>query len=59
MDESKIQEALKTLHGTHALVSKICWSMEDKYSIEDIEKIQNKYPMLKVIFLVLFLIEII
>ena len=24
MDEKNIQEALETLHGTHALVSKIC-----------------------------------
>ena len=39
MNEKKIQEVVKTLHGTHALVSKICWSMEDKYSMEDIEKI--------------------
>ena len=41
MDEKKIQEALKTLHATHALVSKICWSIEEKYSMEDIEKIQK------------------
>ena len=42
MDEKKIQEALNTLHGRHDLVSKNCWSMEDKYSMEDIEKIQKE-----------------
>ena len=36
MDRKKIQEALKTLHGTHDLFSKICWRMEEKYSMEDI-----------------------
>ena len=39
MVENKIQETLNNLHGTHDFVSKICWSMEDKYSMEDIEKI--------------------
>ena len=47
MDEKKIQEALNTLHGTHALVSKICWSMEEKYSMEDIEKIQKAISDIK------------
>ena len=47
MDENKIQEALNTLHGTHALVSKICWRMEEKYSLEDIEKIQKEISDIK------------
>ena len=41
MDEQKIQEALKILHGKHALVSRICWIMEETYSMEDMEKIQK------------------
>ena len=42
MDEKNIQEALKTLHGTHDLVSKIYWSMEEKYSMENMEKIHRE-----------------
>ena len=41
MDEKNIQEALKTLHATHNSVLKICWIMEEKYSMEDIENIQK------------------
>ena len=47
MDENKIQEALNTLHGTHALVLKICWSMEEKYSMDDVEKIQKAISNIK------------
>ena len=47
MDENKIQEALNILHGTHDLVSKKFWSMEEKYSMEDIEKIQKAISNIK------------
>ena len=45
--EKKIQEALNTLHGTPALVLKICCSMEEKSSMEDMEKIQKEIPNTK------------
>ena len=47
MDHNNIQDSLNTLHGTHALVSKICWSMEEKYSMEDIEKIEKAISNIK------------
>ena len=47
MDEKKNQEALNTLHGTHALALKICWSMDEKYSMEDIEKIHKEISDIK------------
>ena len=47
MDENKIQEALNTLHVTHDFVSKICWSMEEKHSMDSIEKIQKEISDIK------------
>ena len=38
MSECKIKEALHTLHGTHALMKNLCWKLEEKYSMEDMEK---------------------
>ena len=51
MDEKKIQEAINTLHRTHYLVSKKIWRMEEKYSMEDIEKIQKAISNIKGKFL--------
>ena len=47
MDENKIQEALNNLNDTHYFVSKNCWSMEDKYYIKDIKKIQKEISDIK------------
>ena len=47
MDEKNIQEALNILHGTHDLVSKTFWSMEEKYCMEDIKKIQKEISNIK------------
>ena len=44
MNEKKIQEALRILHDTQALVSNSCWratSLEDPSFLEDMEKIQR------------------
>ena len=51
MVEKKIQETLNNLHGTHDFVSKKFWNMEDKYSMEDIEKIQRGISNIKCSFL--------
>ena len=44
MNEKKIQESLRILHDTKALVSNSCWkisSLEDPSFLEDMEKIQR------------------
>ena len=38
MSERNIKEALNTLHGTHSLMKYLCWKLEEKYSMEDMEK---------------------
>ena len=51
MSECKIKEALHTLHGTHALMTNHCWKLEDKYSMEDMEKFQKSMTSIKGNFL--------
>ena len=44
MNEKKIQDALRILHDTQALVSIYCWkfySLEESPFLEDMEKIQT------------------
>ena len=44
MNEKKIQESLRILHDTQALVSNSCWratSLEEASFLEDMEKIQR------------------
>ena len=41
MSDCKIKDSLHTLHGTHALMKNICWKLEEKYSMEDMEKFQK------------------
>ena len=39
--ECKIKESLHTLHRTSTFMASLCWNLEDKYSIEDMEKFQK------------------
>ena len=39
------------LHGTYALMTKLCWNLEEKSSIEDIEKFQKAMTSTKGNFL--------
>ena len=67
MNENNIQEALRILHDTQALVSNSCWratSLEDPSFLEDMEKIQRamcniKGNFMSFIFDINFFIELI
>ena len=54
MSECKIKEALHTLHRTSALMTNLCWNLEEKHSIEDMEKFQKAMIITKGNFLQLF-----
>ena len=41
MSECKIKEVLHTLHGTHVLMKNLCWKLEEKSSMEDMDKFQK------------------
>ena len=47
MSECKIKEVLHTLHGTHTLMPNICWKLEEKTSMEDMEKFQKAMTSIK------------
>ena len=50
MNENKIQDALRILHDTQALVSNSCWratSLEEPSFLEDMEKIQRSMCNIK------------
>ena len=51
MNECKIKEALHTLHGTHALMTNLCWKLAGTSSMEDIEKFQKAMTSTKGNFL--------
>ena len=51
MSECKIKEALHTLRETHAFMTNICWKLEEKYSMEDMEKFQKARTRIKGNFL--------
>ena len=51
MSERKVKEALHTLHGTHSLMIDLCWNLEERYSMEDMEKFQKAMTSTKGNFL--------
>ena len=51
ISECNIKEALQTLHGTHALMKNLYWNLEEKYSMEDMEKFQKVMTSIKSNFL--------
>ena len=51
MSECNIKEAVYTLHGTYALMKNICWKLEEKYSMEYLEKFQKAMTSTKGKFL--------
>ena len=51
MSECKIKEDLHTLNRTYALMKNICWKLEEKSSIEGIEKFHKAMTSTKGNFL--------
>ena len=51
MSECRIKEALQTLHRTSTMMKNIHWNLEEKYSIEDMEKFQKAMKSTKGNFL--------
>ena len=47
MSEINIKESLHTLHGTHSLMTYLCWNLEEKYSIKDMNKFQKSMTSTK------------